>query len=166
MDTSHSVPNRKSYDLYLRLGERRLVWSIPDHGLTLKDDEIAWIAGGRQSQASLRDIVEVHLQIGYIEDNAIASCRLRFANGLTLSITSSKRRGFEAPAVRDAMHPQMRDCTSETARLRPDIPVRSCPPSPAGKNVNALLSEFRGTCGNYQHLKHALHLPRPLIKLL
>jgi hypothetical protein len=99
MDTSHLVPNSKSYDLYLRLGERPLVWSIPDHGLTLKDDEIAWIAGGRHSQASLRAIVEVHLQIGCIEDNAIASCRLRFANGLTLSITSSNSRGFQDAAL-------------------------------------------------------------------
>jgi hypothetical protein len=54
----------------------------------------------------------------------------------------------------------------ETAGLHSDTPVRSCPPSPARKNVNALLSEFPGTCGNYQHLKHALHLLRPLIKLL
>jgi hypothetical protein len=113
-----------------------------------------------------RTAVEVHLQIGCIENNAIASCRLRFANGLPLSITSSKRRGFEAAAARDAMHPQMRDCTSETARLRPNIPREVVPALAGEKNVNALLSEFRGTCGNYQHLKHALHLPRPLIKLL
>jgi hypothetical protein len=164
MDTSRSVPNRKSYDLYLRLGERPLVWSIPDHGLPLKDDEIAWIAGGRQSQASLRAIVEVRLQIGCIGDNAIASCRLRFANGLTLSITSSKSRGFQGSPGRDA---------STDARLHigngkvaPGHPREVVPALAGAKNVNALLSEFRGICGNYQHLKHALHLPRPLIKLL
>ena len=39
MDTSHSGPKRKSYDLRLRAGERRLVWNNPDpdHGLTLTD---------------------------------------------------------------------------------------------------------------------------------
>ena len=99
LDTSHSVPIRKSYDLYFGVGKRRPVWSIPDHGVTLTDNDIAWIAGGRPSQASLRAIVEVHLQTGYIEDNAIASCRLRFADGSTLSITSSNSRGFQDDAL-------------------------------------------------------------------
>src|SRR5205807_2091105 len=59
MDTPVSVPDGKSYDLYLGLGERRVVWSYSDHGVTLMDDAIAWIADGRQSQVSFRDIVEV-----------------------------------------------------------------------------------------------------------
>lgn len=99
MDTSAPVPDRKSYDLYLRPGERRLVWNYPDHGVTLTDDAIAWVADGQQSQASLRDIVEVHLQVGYVEGNAIASCRLRFANGSSLVITSSNSRGFQDAAL-------------------------------------------------------------------
>jgi hypothetical protein len=101
MDTSHSDPNRKSYDLSLRAGERRLVWSTPDpdHGLTLTDHDIAWIAGGRQSQASLRDIVEVHLQIGYFRNDAIASCRLRFADGSTVLISSESSGGSEDAAL-------------------------------------------------------------------
>jgi hypothetical protein len=95
MDTPVSVPDGKSYDLYLGLGERRVVWSYSDHGVTLMDDAIAWIADGRQSQVSFRDIVEVHLQLSYLEDNAIASCRLHFADGYSLSITSGNRRGFQ-----------------------------------------------------------------------
>jgi hypothetical protein len=89
------VSDGKSYDLYLRAGERRLVWSHADHGIMLGDDAIAWEADGRPSQVPLRDIVGVHLQLSYIEDSAIGSCRLSFADGSGLSIVSSNKRGFE-----------------------------------------------------------------------
>ena len=95
MGTSPAAPDRKSYDLYFRAGERRMVWSYAEHGITLSDDAIAWTADGRQSQVPLRDIAGVHLQLSYIEDNAIASCRLNFVDGSGLSIVSSNKRGFE-----------------------------------------------------------------------
>jgi hypothetical protein len=99
MDMSVSAPDRKSYDLYLRLGERRVVWSFSDHGVTLTDDAVAWLIGGHVLQARLRDIVEVHLQLGYVEASAVASCRLRFADGSSLVITSSNSRGFQDAAL-------------------------------------------------------------------
>jgi hypothetical protein len=99
MSTSPGASDRKSYDLYIRPGERRLVWSYADQGVTLSDDAIAWVADGRSFQAPLRDIVEVHLQLGYVESNAVGSCRLRFADGSGLSIVSSNKRGLEDAAL-------------------------------------------------------------------
>ena len=99
MSVSPLVSDGKSYDLYLRAGERRLVWSHADHGVTLGDGAIAWVADGRPSQVPLRDIVGVHLQLSYIEDSAIGSCRLSFADGSGLVVVSSNKRGFEDAAL-------------------------------------------------------------------
>jgi hypothetical protein len=76
-----------------------LVWSYSDHGVTLTDDAIAWSLDGQQAQASFNDIAEVHLQLSYIEENAVASCRLRFVDGTSLAITSSNSRGFQDAAL-------------------------------------------------------------------
>ena len=95
MSASPGASDRKHYDLYIRPGERRLVWSFSDQGVTLGDDTISWVADGWSTQAALRDIVDVHLQLGYVENNAVGSCRLRFANGSALSVVSSNKRGFE-----------------------------------------------------------------------
>ena len=103
MSASPGASDRKSYDLYIRPGERRLVWSFSDQGVSLSDDTIAWVADGWTSQAALRDIVEVHLQLGYVEDNAVGSCRLRFADGSALSVVSSNKRGFE-DATQDQLY--------------------------------------------------------------
>jgi hypothetical protein len=105
MSVSPATPG-KSYDLYLRAGrpgERRMVWIHADHGVTLSDDAIAWVADGRQSQSPLRDIVGVHLQLSYVGDDAIGSCRLSFVDGSGLSIVSSNKRGFE-DAVLDRLY--------------------------------------------------------------
>ena len=99
METSQSVPDRKSYDLYLKAGEKRVVWSYSDHGVTLTGDGIAWMVGGRPFQASLGDVAGVHLGLSYIEDDAIASCRLRFRDGSILSVTSSNRLGAQDSAL-------------------------------------------------------------------
>src|SRR5262249_23215572 len=103
MSASPGASDRKSYDLYIPPAERRLVWSFSDQGVTLSDDTIAWVADGWSTQAALRDIVEVHLQLGYVEDNAVGSCRLRFADGSALSIVSSNKRGFE-DATQDQLY--------------------------------------------------------------
>ena len=95
MSVSPVVSDGKSYDLYIRAGERRVTWSYADHGVTLSDDALAWVADGQPSQVSLRDIARVHLQVNYLEDSAIASCRLTFANRSGLSIVSSNKRGFQ-----------------------------------------------------------------------
>ena len=99
MSIAPAVPDRKSYDLYFAVGEKRLIWRYSDHGVTLSDDAIAWIAGGLQSHAPFSDIVGVHLQLGYIEDSAIGTCRLSFADGSGLVIVSSNKRGFEDAAL-------------------------------------------------------------------
>src|ERR1700751_2920717 len=99
MSIAPAVPDRKTYDLYFAVGEKRLIWRYADHGVTLSDDAVAWIAGGRQSHAPFCDIVGVHLQLGYIEDSAIGSCRLSFADGSGLVIVSSNKRGFEDAAL-------------------------------------------------------------------
>ena len=99
MSVSPVVSDRKSYDLYFAVGEKRLISRYADHGVTLSDDAIAWIAGGRQSHAPFSDIVGVHLQLGYIEDSAIGTCRLSFADGSGMVIVSSNKRGFEDAAL-------------------------------------------------------------------
>ncbi len=95
MGTSPSLVGRKSYDLYLRFGKGRFVWRNPDHGVTLTDDGIAWIAGGQEREARLRDIGEIHLQTGNVGQNTIATCRLRFSDGSTLLIVSSNSYGLQ-----------------------------------------------------------------------
>src|SRR5262249_29356199 len=102
MPTAPLAPARNSYDLYLGFGQKRFVWTNPDHGVTLTDDGIAWFAGGREWQARLRDIAEVHLQTGNIGENTIATCRLRFSDGTPLSILSSNSRGLQ-----DASHDKL-----------------------------------------------------------
>ncbi len=99
MDTSQSVADRRSYDLYLTDGERRVVWSYSDHGVTLADGSIAWVAGSRQFQRPFREIVGVHLRLNYVESDAIATCRLRFADGSIFSVTSSSRLGGQDSAL-------------------------------------------------------------------
>lgn len=118
MNMSVSVSDRKSYDLYLRLGERRLVWSNSDHGVTLTDDAIFWMTGGHELQARLRDVVQVHLQIGFIEDNTIASCRLHFASGSSLLITSGNSRGFQDAALDRLYVEFLHDLHARLAALR------------------------------------------------
>lgn len=98
MSAPHPVPAPKSYDLYLGFGGKRLVWTNPNHGVTLADDGIAWNADGREWQARLRDIAAVHLGTGNVGENTIASCRLRFSDGMTLLITSSNSYGLQADA--------------------------------------------------------------------
>ena len=95
MSAALVASDAKSYDLYIKAGERRVTWSYADHGVTLSDDAIAWVADGQTSQVPLHDIARVHLQVSYLEDSAIASCRLTFANGSGLSIVSSNKRGFQ-----------------------------------------------------------------------
>ena len=103
MMRAHSPdPIRKSYDLYLGFGAKRLVWTNPDHGVTLTDDGIAWFAGGSEWQARLRDITEVHLQTGNVGENTIATCRLKFLDDTSLSILSSNSRGLQ-----DASHDKL-----------------------------------------------------------
>jgi len=95
MSAPQTVPTRKSYDLYLGFGGKRFVWTNPDHGVGLKDDGIVWNAGDREWQARLRDIAAVHLGTGNVGDNTIATCRLSFSDGVTLSITSANSHGLQ-----------------------------------------------------------------------
>jgi hypothetical protein len=95
MSTPPAVPAGKSFDLYLGFGGKRLVWTNPDHGVTLSDDGIAWFAAGRDWHARLRDIDEVHLQTGNVGENTLATCRLRFSDGTTLTILSSTASGLQ-----------------------------------------------------------------------
>jgi len=94
---------RNSYDLYLSFGQKRFVWTNPDHGVTLTDSAIAWIAGGREWRARLRDVAEVHLRTGNIGESTIATCRLRFADGSTVLIASSNSHGLQDNA-RDRLY--------------------------------------------------------------
>lgn len=98
MSTPPAVPAGKRYDVYLSVKGSRFVWTNPNHGVTLTDDGIAWFAGGRDWQARLRDILEVHLQTGNVGENTIATCRPRFSDGSTLTIVSSTAKGLQDTA--------------------------------------------------------------------
>ena len=118
MSGSPAASDGKSYDLYLKAGEGRVVWSYADHGVTLSDDAIAWVADGRPSQVHLGDIVAVHLRLSYIEDNAIGGCRLTFADGSGLSIVSGNKRGF-GDAAQDRLYVEfIEDLHARLARHR------------------------------------------------
>src|SRR5262249_54026242 len=103
MPTAPLAPARNSYDLYLGFGQKRFVWTNPDHGVTLTDDGIIWFAGGREWQTRLRDIAEVHLRTGNVGESTIATCRLKFAEGSTLLIASSNSYGLQEDA-RDRLY--------------------------------------------------------------
>ncbi len=83
------IVDRKSYALYHRFGAWRFSWLNSDPGVSLTDDRIGWLADGRESEASLREIAEVHLQTGSVGENTIASCRLTFGDGSTLLVASN-----------------------------------------------------------------------------
>jgi hypothetical protein len=70
----------------------------PDHGVTLDDEHISWIAGDAENKARLRDIAEVHLQTAIVGENTIASCRIRFADGSTVTIANANKNGLEDDA--------------------------------------------------------------------
>ncbi len=95
MQTPSSAAQRKNYALYFRLGTAKFSWRNSEPGVTLSDDAIAWTADGRQRQARLSDIAEVHLQTGSIGQNTIASCRLRFHDGSTLLVASNNGYGLQ-----------------------------------------------------------------------
>jgi hypothetical protein len=82
----------KSYDLYLTDGQRRLRWSVGDHGVTLNETSIAWSCDGQDHDAPYSTIVEVHLQSGTIGEDVVATCRISFIDG-TVVATSSGRKG-------------------------------------------------------------------------
>jgi len=103
MSAPPPVPGRNSYDLYLSFGQKRFVWSNPDHGVTLTDSAIARIARGREWRARLRDVAEVHLGTGNVGESTIATCRLSFADGSTVLIASSNSHGLQEDA-RDRLY--------------------------------------------------------------
>jgi hypothetical protein len=90
-----SVADRKNYDLYFRSGAAKFSWRNSAPGVSLSDDAIGWTADGREQQARLSDIAEVHLQTGSVGRNLIASCRLRFRDGSTLLIASNNGYGLQ-----------------------------------------------------------------------
>jgi hypothetical protein len=98
MPTPSSAAERKNYNLYVRGREAKFSWRNPEPGVSLSDDGIAWTADGRQQQARLSDIAEVHLQTGSIGQNIIASCRLRFRDGSTLLVASNNGYGLQDDA--------------------------------------------------------------------
>jgi hypothetical protein len=98
MQTPSSVAGRKNYDLYFRFGAAKFSWRNSAPGISLSDDAIAWTADGREQQARLSDIAEVHLQTGSVGHNMIASCRLRFHDGSTLLIASNNGSGLQDDA--------------------------------------------------------------------
>jgi hypothetical protein len=99
MPAPSPISVRKSYDLYLGSGERRFVWTNPNHGVTLTQDDIVWTTDGRECQAQLRDVAEVHLQTGSVGQSVIASCRLTFSDEATVSVLSSNANGLQDTAL-------------------------------------------------------------------
>lgn len=98
MQTASSVADRKSYDLYFRSGAAKFSWRNSAPGVSLSDDALVWTADGREQQARLGDIAEVHLQTGSVGRNMIASCRLRFRDGSTFLIASNNGYGLQDDA--------------------------------------------------------------------
>jgi hypothetical protein len=98
MPSPPAIPAGKRYDVYLSVKGSRFVWTNPNHGVALTEDGIAWFAGGRDWQARLRDVTEVHLQTGRAGEITIATCRLQFADSSTLTIVSTNSKGLQDAA--------------------------------------------------------------------
>jgi hypothetical protein len=101
--------DRRSYDLYMLLGAGRIAWTSIDHGVTLDDEHIAWNTGDKESKARLRDIAEVHLETSSCEEETIARCRIRFADGSTVTIVNGNKLGSEDDAFADVYVEFVRD---------------------------------------------------------
>jgi len=98
-----------TYDVYFSSRGRRFYFQIPNHGVTLTADRIAWSFEGEAQHAGLATIVAVHLQSGGSWQNVIDQCRIGFADGTTLTIINGaangipddKQRGLYRDFVRD-----------------------------------------------------------------
>jgi hypothetical protein len=113
----------RSYDLYLVADGRRFYIRNDDRGVTLDDNGLAWIAGGRADGAPFGNIVEVRMQSGGDWKNALNQCQIRFRDNHLLTVTDGNRYG----ATDDARTPVYRDFVRDlharliAARLAPSI---------------------------------------------
>jgi hypothetical protein len=122
MQTLSSVAGRKNYDLYFRSGAAKFSWRNSAPGIGLSDDALIWTADGREQQAQLGDIAEVHLQTGSVGRNMIASCRLGFRDGSTLLIASNNGYGLQDDAHDKAYRAFVQDLHARLA-ARTDTPI-------------------------------------------
>src|SRR4051812_9237578 len=56
--------NPRNYDVYFRADGGWFSLRLADHGITLSDARIDWVADGQSDAARLDSIVAVHLQTG------------------------------------------------------------------------------------------------------
>jgi len=86
--------NPQAYDVYLSTGGRRFYFRNPNHGVTLNDDNIAWIADGRADEVAFANAVAVHLQSGGSPQAVIDQCTIKFVDGVRLTISNGNSSGL------------------------------------------------------------------------
>jgi tetrahydromethanopterin S-methyltransferase subunit F len=84
--------NPRRYDVYFRDGNI-LGLRLADHGITISDARIDWVADGRRDRGRLDSIEAVHLQTGGAWQNPLATCRITFCDGMTLLVIDGDSRG-------------------------------------------------------------------------
>jgi hypothetical protein len=99
----------RHYDLYIRTGDAGFYFRNDNHGVTLTGERIHWTFDGQEDGAPTTNIRSVHLQTGGGEfDNPMGVCRVTFADGHVLIVTSANDRGINdderRPLYREFVH--------------------------------------------------------------
>jgi hypothetical protein len=87
--------NPRRYDVYFRADGKIFGLRLADHGVTISDARIDWVADGRHDRARLDDIVAVHLQTGGSWEAPLATCRITFCDGIDLLVIGGNSLGAQ-----------------------------------------------------------------------
>jgi hypothetical protein len=85
--------NARSYDVNFRADGGWFTLRLANHGITVSDARIDWVADGRPDAARLDSIVAVHLQTGGTWQDPIAICRITFRDGMKLLVIGGNSLG-------------------------------------------------------------------------
>jgi hypothetical protein len=85
--------NPRRYDVYFRADGKISGLRLADHGITISDARIDWVADGQHDRGRLDSIVAVHLQTGGAWQAPLATCRITFCDGMTLLVIDGNSLG-------------------------------------------------------------------------
>src|SRR5262245_28419172 len=122
--TEHT--NERRHRVYFTTSARRFYIKHPNHGVTLRTDEIVWTFAGKPDGAPFTNITEVHLQSGGAWQTPINLCQITFADRYKLIVTNGNEYGIP----NDEQRAHYRDFVHDLlARLAARAPSRSGAPA-------------------------------------
>jgi hypothetical protein len=85
------------YDVYFTVaGGLRLVWRFADHGITVGDDGIAYMANDSAQAPTFADIAAIRLSTAGLGDasNVIDQCKIEFNSGSAITVSNATSTGL------------------------------------------------------------------------